>query len=92
MKKVVSSYKSIICNIFCCLFVFSNFVQSQNLDSAVQNFKGYKVPTNVKSLGAKYWLRGTPIMKDLIIQAFQKPLSFSEIANQENCIQGGRGA
>lgn len=65
--------------------------QNINIDSVVRNFKGYKVPSNVKSLGANYWKTSTPLMIDLIIQTFQKPLSFAEIATQRNCIQGGWG-
>ena len=73
------------------LFVNNIYSQSFNIDSVIKNFKGYKVPNNVKSLGTNYWKRNTPVMKDLIIQAYQKPLSFSQIANQQNCIQGGWG-
>ena len=65
--------------------------QNLNLDSLRTNFKGYKVPNNVKSLGADYWKSNTPVMVDLVIQSFQKPLSFSQIANQRDCIQGGWG-
>jgi hypothetical protein len=77
-------------------FIFSfkvifSFSQASNSDSLLKNFKGYKVPSNVKNLGANYWKRNTPVMKDLIIQTFQKPLSFAEIANQQNCIQAGWG-
>lgn len=73
------------------LFAIQSNGQNFNLDSVVKNFKGYKVPSNLKNLGANYWKRNTPIMKDLIIQTFQKPLIFSQIANQQNCIQGGWG-
>ncbi len=73
------------------LFINNIYSQTFNIDSVIKNFKGYKVPNNVKSLGANYWKRNTPVMKDLIIQAYQKPLSFSQIANQQNCIQGGWG-
>ena len=67
------------------------YAQTLNLDSVIKNFKGYKVPNNVKKMGATYWKRNSPLMKDLIIQTFQKPLSFSQIATQRNCIQGGWG-
>lgn len=75
------------------LFVCFNksIAQDLNLDSVVKNFKGYKVPNNVKSLGSTYWKRNTPVMIDLVIQTFQKPLSFAKIANEKDCIQGGLG-
>jgi len=72
--------------------VNSGTSQNPNLDSLRNNFKGYKVPNNIKSLGAEYWKRNSPVMVDLVIQTFQNSLSFSEIANQYNCIQGGWGA
>ncbi len=67
------------------------FAQTQNLDSVVKNFKGYKAPNDVKKLGATFWKRNFPLMKDLVVQTFQNPLSFSQIATQRNCIQGGWG-
>jgi hypothetical protein len=73
------------------LTLISGTSQNLNLDSLRKNFKGYKVPTNVKSLGSTFWKRNSPVMIDLVIQTFQKPLAFNEIGNQRDCIQGGWG-
>ena len=55
-----------------CLFTFFNSQsQSINLDSALKNFKGYKVAVNAKQLGTEYW-ENTNVLSDLIICVFQK--------------------
>jgi sporulation protein YlmC with PRC-barrel domain len=53
-------------------------------------FNGYKVSTNARQLGTDYWLRGTGVMLDLIIQTFQiaAPVDNS-YAYQHNFINGG---
>jgi hypothetical protein len=53
-------------------------------------FNGYKVSTNARQLGTDYWLRGTGVMVDLIIQTFQiaTPVDNS-YAYQHNFINGG---
>jgi hypothetical protein len=54
--------------------------------------EGYKVNTNAKQLGKEYWLRGTGIPNDLIIQTFQNPLvSENSFAYKHNFINGGWG-
>jgi hypothetical protein len=68
------------------LTLISGTSQNLNLDSLRKNFKGYKVPTNVKSLGSTFWKRNSPVMIDLVIQTFQKPLAFNEIGNQQHFI------
>ena len=45
------------------------------INSAIRNFTGYKVASNARQLGSDYWLRGTGVMADLIIQTFQNPLN-----------------
>lgn len=75
-------------------FIFSfkvifSFSQASNSDSLLKNFKGYKVPSNAKSLGSKFWRRNTPIMTDIIIQAFGKPESFNSRTNELDCVQSG---
>jgi hypothetical protein len=55
-----------------CLFTFFNSQsQSINVDSALKNFKGYKVAVNAKQLGTEYW-ENTNVLSDLIICVFQK--------------------
>jgi hypothetical protein len=54
--------------------------------------EGYRVNSNARSLGTKYWKTGTGVQVDLIIQTFQKVLPYSQIALMYNHIQGGWGA
>lgn len=54
--------------------------------------EGYKVNTNAKQLGKEYWLRGTGVPIDLIVQTFQNPLPLSNsFAYKHNFINGGWG-
>ncbi len=63
---------------FVCLFIFFNS-QSQNinLDSALKNFKGYKVDTTALNIskkndfGKSYWLN-TAVFSDIMVALFQK--------------------
>jgi len=41
--------------------------------NSLDTFTGYKVATNANQLGESYWLRGTPILTDYFIYAFQTP-------------------
>lgn len=60
------------------------------INSAIRNFTGYKVASNARQLGSDYWLRGTGVMADLIIQTFQNPLPNSNsYAYQHNFINTG---
>ena len=63
---------------FVCLFIFFNS-QSQNinLDSALKNFKVYKVDTTALNIskkndfGKSYWLN-TGVFSDIMVALFQK--------------------
>ena len=60
------------------------------INSAIRNFTGYKVASNARLLGSDYWLRGTGVMTDLIIQTFQNPLpNNNSYAYQHNFINAG---
>ena len=55
-----------------------------------KTYEGYKVNSNAKQLGKEYWLRGTGIPQDLIIQTFQNPLPLSNsFAYKHNFINAG---
>lgn len=55
-------------------------------------YEGYKVNPNAKQLGKEYWMRGTGIPNDLIIQTFQIPLvNNNSFAYKHNFINGGWG-
>ncbi len=57
-----------------------------------KTYEGYKVNSNAKQLGKEYWLRGTGVPNDLIIQTFQNPiLNENSFAYKHNFINGGWG-
>lgn len=57
-----------------------------------KTYEGYKVNSNAKQLGKEYWLRGTGIPNDLIVQTFQNPLpKENSFAYKHNFINGGWG-
>jgi hypothetical protein len=57
-----------------------------------KTYEGYKVNSNAKQLGKEYWLRGTGVPNDLIVQTFQKPLpNENSFAYKHNFINGGWG-
>lgn len=58
--------------------------------SETKIYGGYEVNSNAKQLGKEYWLRGTGIPQDLIIQTFQNPLPLSNsFTYKHNFINGG---
>ena len=60
--------------------------------SVTKTYEGYKVNSNAKQLGKEYWLRGTGVPNDLIVQTFQKPLpNENSFAYKHNFINGGWG-
>lgn len=60
------------------------------VNNPLGRFLGYKVAPNARQLGTDYWLRGTGVMADLIIQTFQNPLPNSNsYAYQHNFINTG---
>jgi hypothetical protein len=63
--------KRILFALGCLLIFFNSQSQNINLDSALKNFKGYKVAVNAKQLGTEYW-ENTNVLSDLIICVFQK--------------------
>ena len=85
MKRVIFTLGILLCYNFA-------FSQTLNLDSALKKFKGYIVNTNARQLGEDYWLRGTGVQRDLIIQAFQKTNPLNPIQVSQNYIQGAWGA
>lgn len=65
----------------------TNTVTTNTVDNQI--FTGYKVNPNARQLGEDYWLRGTGVQMDLVIQTFQKATSIFGL--QHNYIQGGWG-
>jgi Ig-like domain CHU_C associated/Secretion system C-terminal sorting domain len=59
------------------------------LDSIGRNFKGYKVAADAKKLGTEYWLRGTGIFYDLVLQTFVTPKDPTSVPYKMNTINAG---
>ena len=44
------------------------------VNNPMARFMGYKVAANARQLGFEYWYHNNPVMSDLLINVFQKPL------------------
>ena len=60
------------------------------VNNPLGRFMGYKVASNARQLGADYWIRGTGVLSDLIVQTFQ-PTNFypNSFGYQNNAINAG---
>ncbi len=60
------------------------------VNNPLGRFMGYKVAANARQLGTDYWIRGTGVMADLIVQTFQ-PTNFyvNSVGYQKNAINAG---
>ena len=60
-------------------------------NNPVLRFPGYKVDPNARQLGENYWLSGTGVQMDLVIQTFQQVSPTDKVGFQSNFIKGGWG-
>lgn len=60
------------------------------INNPLARFMGYKVASNARQLGSDYWIRGTGVMIDLIVQTFQ-PTNYypNSFGYQRNAINAG---